>query len=271
MPFAVLTALAGHVVSPYIYAASGLARTSGSAAAGACCPEPERTAALPDSVSCSGVGGPEDGLRFSGHLSELPGQAPMLLCCPPSRPAGPGAHGEQLRAAWLTYLAWTASQAHRWSCPACSDEDARPARRRVPRPSSACMMEYPEISPASEEPAPRGRRAPGAHQGRRRRRRPAPAHCIHASMPAFICSGVALAIWSRAEAGDRYSTMNLVISSPLSGRNCPSGPIWANEMPGAMVQLTSYGNIFVLISSSRICAAPVSWTRPAVQRVARGD
>jgi len=35
---------------------------------------------------------------------------------------------------------------------------------------------------------------------------------------------VALAIWSRAEAGDRYSTMNLVISSPLSGRNCPSGP-----------------------------------------------
>ena len=43
-------------------------------------------------------------------------------------------------------------------------------------------------------------------------------------MPAFICSGVALAIWSRAEAGDRYSTMNLVISSPLSGRNFPSGP-----------------------------------------------
>jgi hypothetical protein len=70
-------------------------------------------------------------------------------------------------------------------------------------------------------------------------------------MPAFICSGVALAIWSRAEAGDRYSTMNVVISSPLSGRNCPSGPIWANEMPAAMVQLTSCGNIFVLISSSK--------------------
>lgn len=30
----------------------------------------------------------EDGLRFGEHLSELPGQAPMFLCCPPSRPAG---------------------------------------------------------------------------------------------------------------------------------------------------------------------------------------
>jgi hypothetical protein len=79
VPFAVLTALAGHVVSPYIYAASGLARTSGSAGAGACCPEPERTAALPDSVSCNGVVAPEDGLRFGERLSELPGQAPMFL------------------------------------------------------------------------------------------------------------------------------------------------------------------------------------------------
>jgi len=40
-------------------------------------------------------------------------------------------------------------------------------------------------------------------------------------------------------------------------------------MPAAMVQLISCGNIFVLIISSRICAAPVSWTRPAVQGVAR--
>jgi len=105
------------------------------AAAGACCPEPERTAALPDSVSRNGVVAPEDGLRSGEHLSELPGQAAMLPCCPPSRPTGPGRHGEQPRAAWLTYPAWTASQAHRWSCSACSDEDARPARRRVPRPS----------------------------------------------------------------------------------------------------------------------------------------
>jgi hypothetical protein len=88
-------------------------------------------------------------------------------------------------------------------------------------------------------------------------------------MPAFICSGVALAIWSRAEAGDRYSTMNLVISSPLSGRNCPSGPIWANEMPGAMVQLASCGNIFVLISSSEGHQVTSAMRIPPQQRPAR--
>src|SRR5437016_5345393 len=88
VPFAVLTALAGHVVSPYIYAVSGLARTSASAGAGACCPEPERTAALPDPVSCNGVVATVDGLRSGEHLSELPGQAPMFLCCPAVQAGG---------------------------------------------------------------------------------------------------------------------------------------------------------------------------------------
>src|SRR6516164_6764568 len=77
------------------------------------------------------------------------------------------------------------------------------------------MIEYPEISPAPEEPGPIW--APGASGApRSTTASPAwPAHCIQASMPAFICSGVALAIWSRAEVEDRYNTMNLVISSPL--------------------------------------------------------
>jgi hypothetical protein len=62
-----------------------------SAAAGACCPEPERTAALPDSASRNGVVAPEDGLRFGEHLSELPGQAPMFPCClPPGRRVSAG-------------------------------------------------------------------------------------------------------------------------------------------------------------------------------------
>jgi hypothetical protein len=30
-------------------------------------------------------------------------------------------------------------------------------------------------------------------------------------MPAFICSGVAVAIWSRADADDRLSTLNRAI------------------------------------------------------------
>lgn len=40
-----------------------------------------------------------------------------------------------------------------------------------------------------------------------------PAHAIHASMPACICSGVELAISSSAETMDLYKTMNFVMAS----------------------------------------------------------
>jgi hypothetical protein len=66
-------------------------------------------------------------------------------------------------------------------------------------------------------------------------------------MPAFICSGVALAIWSRAVVEDRYNTMNLVILSPLylTG-TVSSGLTPGNEKPAGMVQLNPCGNILLL-------------------------
>ena len=82
---------------------------------------------------------------------------------------------------------------------------------------SDCRIEYPEMSspPAAEDPDPR-RVAAAKGVPRSTMASPAlPAHAIQASMPACICSGVALAIWSRADAEDRYKTMNLAISCPF--------------------------------------------------------
>src|SRR5207253_4969756 len=83
---------------------------------------------------------------------------------------------------------------------------------------SASSTEYPEIwLSLSATPAEVTFLAPPTGDPMSTMASPAlPAHAIHASIPAFICSGVEFDMSSSDETVDRYRTMNFAIRRLLS-------------------------------------------------------